>query len=627
MSNRRTCLSVLVALIALCISISWSTVRAATRDIVNCDGYPCANFAFGANVSRQVVLFASMFYHPPRLGAGLEPLGGGQFELGIEGDEFPATDCESVKVDRRWPFARIEATDPRMPGITLRVEAFSPNVYDDAFSGSLPLAIANIDLVNQGDSEQTLVLRFRPHTFFQTESEPLQIAGCKGAVAGSNVIAWIGDDTSEDGDSNPYEVRLVVPARGACRCKLVVGHWEDGYPCSARLTDPTALVTHVQRYGDRLTEASKRLEQRLPATGDAEVDDYFRWYMTAGVAMTKVLKDGTALTMGYHELNQRDSFWTTWAHLVLWPSLEKRMIQESMWGQRPDGKVPTTILPVIERNEDVDINCYFILRGLRYVHFHSDDEFGRQLLPSLKQAADWLASRDTTGAGLPRQTSFWNDWKDVPGMERRLYSPYASMLYVAAMQRLAEYCEHLGDTEGAERYIDLADRGQEMLNKPVADGGLFNGRYYEHIWASPPDDKEHVSEDQVVGIVFNVIPPEAQQSVLNTLEKSSTKWGVRDTFPFFEGDFGYQGGDYHNGGIWPYMNQVHAWALFKAGRTREGLALLREVGHADLVQAGDYIPHEYLHGTTGEQAGVPMQGWNAAVFGAVYFGFEDRLTP
>ena len=51
------------------------------------------------------------------------------------------------------------------------------------------------------------------------------------------------------------------------------------------------------------------------------------------------------------------------------------------------------------------------------------------------------------------------------------------------------------------------------------------------------------------------------------------------------------------------------------------------VAHADLEKSGDFIPHEFLHGKTGEQAGVPMQGWNAAMFRTLYFGLEDKPVP
>lgn len=71
------------------------------------------------------------------------------------------------------------------------------------------------------------------------------------------------------------------------------------------------------------------------------------------------------ITMGYHELNQRDSFWTSFLHLVLYPGLERRMIEISIANQTADGKIPTTLLLVIERKYDVDINEYFCLRIAR----------------------------------------------------------------------------------------------------------------------------------------------------------------------------------------------------------------------------------------------------------------------
>lgn len=52
--------------------------------------------------------------------------------------------------------------------------------------------------------------------------------------------------------------------------------------------------------------------------------------------------------------------------------------------------------------------------------------------------------------------------------------------------------------------------------------------------------------------------------------------------------------------------------------------MLKRMARADLEMAGDYIPHEYLDGETGKQAGVPMQGWNAAMFGAIYFGLGQN---
>jgi len=614
----------------LALSVSCSSLAvAATQDIVTCDGYPCVNFSFGANVSRNGDLFGHTFVNPPRLGAGLEPLGGGQLLLGVAGSDIKNLgDFEKTNVNRHWPFAEVTATDPELPGLAVEVSALVPNGLDDSFVGTLPVAMATIRVTNKSDRPVQSVIQFDSGSFLGKAVRPLEAEGIIGSADGNKFVGWSAIGTErQKAPANELETQLHIEPGATGERRLMIGCWGAEYPCSARLTTPDALGAHIARHWEQLVSGTRRLEIHLPRSGDAEIDEFLRWYMTAGVAMTRALKDGTALTLGYHELNQRDSYWTTWQHLVLWPTLERRMIEESMWGQRADGKIPTTILPVIEREEDVDINCYFILRALRYVRYRDDQEFGLKMLPALKAAAEWLARRDTQNNGLPRQSSYWHDWKDVPGMKGRSYSPYASMLYVAAMRRLGEFCRQTGD-HAAGRYLDLASRAEATLNRSTNSGGLFNDRYYEHLWDDPPDDVERVSQDQVVGVVFDVIPDAARDSVLDALQGSMTAWGARETFPYFSEEFGYAPGDYHNGGIWPFLNHVHAWALLKAGRQDEAFEILRKVGRADLILAGDYIPHEFIHGATGKQSGVPMQGWNAAIFGAIHFGLHgDGTVP
>lgn len=592
--------------------------RADTPQVVNCDGYPCVNFSLGANVSTNGEVFGSLFFNRPQLGEGLDPLGGGRFRFGVGDARVFAADCAKREVMRCWPFATVGLGDERLEGVTIGMRMTVPNALDDAFIGSLPVGLAEISLTNAAGAARTVAVGFDAPTFLKEQIQPLDSDWVSGLEAGKNFIAWVKPALVQLTQTGSVAT-VVLPAQSTATLRFMIGHWEDNWPCSARLGNPSGLANHVARFWATLVGATTRLEAVMPKTGDAKLDEYLRWYATAGVGMTRVLKDGTALTMGYHELNQRDSYWTTWMHLVLWPSLEKRMIQESVWGQRPDGKVPTTILPVIEREDDVDINCFFILRGLRYVRYHKDQEFGRRILPAWIKAADWLASRDREGAGLPQGASYWYDWKDVSGVSGRKYSPYASMLYVAAIRRLAEYCSEIADPATAARLRGRALKASARLNRSIADGGLWNGRYYQQVWHDGRDSPQ-LLQDQVVGILLGVVDRKRARSVLNALKANLTMWGIRETYPYHPDSFGYKGGDYHNGGIWPWLNHAHAWALFTLGERDEGIELLRRMARADLEMAGDHIPHEYVDGETGQQAGVPMQGWNAAIYGAVYFG-------
>jgi hypothetical protein len=600
-------------------------LHADTPQVVNCDGYPCVNFSLGANISTNGEIFSSLFFNRPQLGEGLDPLGGGRFRFSAGGPFLAASACGARTVKRAWPFASVRLGDPRLAGVEIYARVVVPNALDDAFTGSLPVALVEFALTNTAGAERTVSLSFEASSFFKDPIRPLETDRVSGLESGKNFIGWVKPVQGQSSNALS-RVDCVLSPQGSAALRFLLGHWEDNWPCSARLATSGRLADHAARHWDSLFAGARRLEAKLPEVGDPQVDEYLRWYATAGVAMTRVLKDGTALTMGYHELNQRDSYWTTWMHLVLWPSLEKRMLQESVWGQRPDGKVPTTLLPLIEREDDIDINCYFILRGLRYARFHNDPEFGRAMLPSLLHAAEWLASRDVEASGLPQGASYWYDWKDVSGVSGRKYSPYASMLYVAAIQRLADYCEALGDTAPALKLRERAQKAAARLQLPIAQGGLWNGRFYQQVWRDGRDSPQ-VLQDQVLGILFDAMDPERAQSVLAAVKPNYSPWGCRETFPYHPDSFGYRGGDYHNGGIWPWLNHAHAWALLRLGERSQALELLKRVGRADLEMAGDFIPHEYLDGQTGKQAGVPMQGWNAALFGALYFGSPGRAVP
>src|SRR5690606_20150693 len=162
-----------------------------------------------------------------------------------------------------------------------------------------------------------------------------------------------------------------------------------------------------------LKTKTQHFSDMIPQTGDEELDTYLRWYMIPAISLTKLSKKGEVLTMGYRELNQRDSYWTSWLHLILFKDLERTMIEETIAHQKPSVKIPTTILPLIDREDDIDINAFFILRTARYYQLYHNHDMLSSWWPALKKTMDWLILRDTNGNGLPVQVSFWGDWKDV----------------------------------------------------------------------------------------------------------------------------------------------------------------------------------------------------------------------
>ncbi|MDR1594905.1 MAG: hypothetical protein LBS43_10565, partial [Prevotellaceae bacterium] len=56
----------------------------------------------------------------------------------------------------------------------------------------------------------------------------------------------------------------------------------------------------------------------------------------------------------------------------------------------------------------------------------------------------------------------------------------------------------------------------------------------------------------------------------------------------------------------------------------EAIDLVKKVAKADLVESGDWSPNEHINSLTGENLGFQLQGWNAGLFGLVYFGIVHQ---
>ncbi|MDR0393571.1 MAG: hypothetical protein LBH77_00275, partial [Tannerella sp.] len=94
-----------------------------------------------------------------------------------------------------------------------------------------------------------------------------------------------------------------------------------------------------------------------------------------------------------------------------------------------------------------------------------------------------------------------------------------------------------------------------------------------------------------------------------------------ETYPYYPASFGYAPATYHNGAVWPWLSFMDCWARIHAGKSQEAVDLIKKVANADLVASGDWSPNEHINSLTGENLGFRLQGWNAGLFGLIYFGY------
>jgi hypothetical protein len=566
------------------------------------DGYPVANFAITANASADGSLYGRILQNPGRLGEWLENKGA--VTLAIEKNEQTHlfSGFKQKTVQRAFPFVNNTYEQSPLTAVTFRLTTFCPLAINDVATSSLPALLLELTCTNPSSHDETLSLTLTPETLL---AEAQRQITCDAATQ------W------RDG---ALHIPLALKAREEKTLHIALTFYDEQWISANQFANVDELTGFVQKNWPVLKEKTTLFNAAIPQTGDAELDDYLRWYLIPGISLTKCTKNNEILTMGYRELNQRDSYWTSWLHLVLFKDAEYSMIEESIAAQQPSGKIPTTILPLIERHDDLDINAFFILRVARYYQYYHDREKLTASWPALKKAMDWLLSRDTGGDGLPVQVSFWGDWKDVGGVQGRKYSPFSGLIYLAALKQMEFLSRETGDAGSLQKYQAASLKGSSFINRPVEDGGLWNGSYYCQRWHDGTVN-DHLLQDQTIGILFDVVSQDRAEKIIQALnEKSLTAYGIAETTPYYPASWGYEPATYHNGGVWPWLSFMDCWARIRLGQTTEAIALVKKVAHADLVASGDWSPNEHINSLTGENLGFKLQGWNAGLFGLVYFG-------
>lgn len=317
--------------------------------------------------------------------------------------------------------------------------------------------------------------------------------------------------------------------------------------------------------------------------------------------------------------------------LSFWPDFDVAMIQETIAAQLDSGKIPTCILPYINREDDIDITEYFILRVWRHYSWWNDTTLLSESYSAMKKAVEYLVSRDLMSSGIPAQASFWADWKDVSQVSGRLYAPHFELLWLTTLEVMYSSACILGDSEGATQYLSMLQSSKATIFSPIEDGGLWDSQsgIFRDVWyPSEGWNQTYMLMDQSVGVfLYQGMEMEKKLSITNYLLNSEGSYGVRETYPYIQG-WGDPGeGNYHDGGIWPWLSFVDITNNFLLGSSDVGTRRIEKLGLYGLIQPSEIgttrVPFEYLNGDTGLARGNHPQAWDAAAFLVPWKGIQD----
>jgi hypothetical protein len=628
---KKTKVAITATSLMLCVGLSGHSVSAADsapapRVEGPTGGYVAGNFGISAQIvtgDHGPITYIKV--NPPTLGVWLQNFARGELWLRKAGHTQERLKLTVTEESRLFP--EYQATFSGPDGVRASVKIFAPLGLDSSI-GFLPGLITQIQLNSDHPWKGEIGYTLRKYTVAQSEDDdsrpwPAQVRRIQSdrlsaiirgeaflAVDRRNVA-----DLSADPDSSELTVTVpIVVARSATAVTFVAGAYSSNGYYAKKAPSAPQLVERLVSHQAELHGALRDFIDALPRSGDAKIDEYLRWYASAGILLTKGTRAGDVLTMGYRELNQRDSFWTSGIHMVFWKDLERQMVLESARGQTAAGQIPTTILPTIDRNDQIDILEYFILRVARDYRWYRDDELLIETWPSIKRGIEYLVGRDIEHVGVPAQISYWADWEEAPFNQGRKYAPHFALLWIAALRAATELAHEICDESAESRYADLANRASEFVNSSYEKGGLWAGTRYLDQWYdgwNPP----FTQEDQVVGAYFHVIPPDRLQTIYNTLKASESPRGVIVQYP---DPAGYRG--LEDAQIWPYLNFVDAAGRYLNSRPEEAESIIHRVGAADLDSNSDDKPGEWINAVTGANEGFEIQGWDADLFSAIYFG-------
>jgi hypothetical protein len=441
-----------------------------------------------------------------------------------------------------------------------------------------------------------------------------------------------------------------LAAGGLRQLLLVFGQFDANGKYVVDFPTPAELFSFAVGAAGELIAAHAAFVAALPSTGDARGDESVRWLAAPAVLLTKGVGAQTS-TMGYVEMCSRDSFYTTYLHAYMWPDLDRDMIREFVaWqcnasvprcgGAENDGKIPTTILPAIYRDDNIDITGYFLLRVARYVQATGDEALLREVYPAMRRALLYLlrrAAADGGGGGLPaaNRTSQWADWLDVEYMVGRKYAPHFVAVTLAALRVGAEAAAAVGAGADAAQFAAALERGRAFFHAPLTcdtggtgcgGGGMWNvsGGFWGDVWWDG-SSRNYTLTDQFVAVLFGATDGVHGAAALAHLLGPSGVYGpagLRDFFPYFP-HASDPPATYGNGGAYIWMNCALAATLLGTGQRAAGVALWNQVAARALYSPDQPVLHqawEYLNGDTGKAMGAAPFGGDGACFAVATLG-------
>ena len=316
----------------------------------------------------------------------------------------------------------------------------------------------------------------------------------------------------------------------------------------------------------------------------------------------------------------------------------KKVLRTLAKNQSPNGHIPSLVHDPEDRGASDCTPLFLVGTGL-YRKATQDTEF---LAEAVEKALTWMRYQSPSDRVLVAQlpTSDWRDEQWVLG-----YGLYVNTLVYT-------YLKLFGQTEDAARLKDEMGRfaiAEERQHRHVHEGLVLKHKPYYAFWSYKIYQSERFDLlGNSLAILSGIASPTRAASLASWIEheyqtlREKNELGINlppNFFPYTKPsdpdwmpryEIYNQPGQYHNGGIWPFICGFYIAALVAVGKHKTAEKKLLDLTHAVKpyrVEKTDFGFNEWLNAYDGKPMGQDWQSWSAAMYLYAAKCVETKTTP
>lgn len=316
----------------------------------------------------------------------------------------------------------------------------------------------------------------------------------------------------------------------------------------------------------------------------------------------------------------------------------RRVLETLARNQSMLGHIPSLVHDPQDRGSSDTTPLFLMAVGI-YRKFVKEDDF---LEKAVRKALGWMRYQSPTDRYLVAQlpTSDWRDEQWVLG-----YGLFVNTIVYTYLCLFGQYERALKVKESMESFTVKGER----QHRHVHEGLLLRYKPYYAMWSYKVYRSERFDLlGNSLAILSGIASPTRARKLLVWIEKECDALKQNEDlavdlspnfFPYIRPDDPdwmpryekyNQPGEYHNGGIWPFISGFHIAALVAAkrfGLAEKKLLALTEVVRPARKADVEFGFNEWIRAQDGTPQGQDWQSWSAAMYLYAAACVEQKETP